>query len=541
MRYLVALNRSNPQQLMKQSPYNLYIKLEALHHLLGRHSEMVIEPTSVLKTGLVALELSTRLLGSLLQQNHPRNETLLPQLLQNISTQFALLIEGSKGLEISSLPLAEPSRPYTSQHWASLEALPLQYAPFIQQISQQYSRLTETLGLSLGLEQQWNRLRKQFQLSPISFSSKPVLDYASYVSVEELSTLTRDTYFNAEDELFMTVHQITECWFSTIRITLAKLENDLQAGVPPSHTVQKDFEAVNHRLSYVGEHIFLLEHLVLADYHPLRVALRGASGGQSKEAEYLFVAAKRLFAHFEGQLEQAGMTLLVVLEFPEKYPQKHAIIQYFSQLERQLKNFFFQHYMLASNIIGAQSLGSIGYELSMLTSKFVNPIFKSIDQAKYELTLKTNFQYAAQGGQLLAKEEVFDLQYPTTAVAPDLMEAGIRQYFEAISALQLIEWLNLFVNNGAIVDPDGSRPYVGKRYLTAFFKGVQRTFKALNMQIKKQVLHQASAEVFWTAKGTAHNGKSVYFEGKETFYFNVDGSIQTATVDWDPAVVAQQL
>ena len=58
-----------------------------------------------------------------------------------------------------------------------------------------------------------------------------------------------------------------------------------------------------------------------------------------------------------------------------------------------LKNFFFQHYILSSSIIGSQSFGSIGYDLVSLVDKFVQPIFPEIDQAKYDLTLKTNFQY----------------------------------------------------------------------------------------------------------------------------------------------------
>ena len=101
----------------------------------------------------------------------------------------------------------------------------------------------------------------------------------------------------------------------------------------------------------------------------------------------MFSLAKKTFSEFLLRIKEENKQIIEILEHPDRYPGLLAIVNHFTKLERSLKNFFFQHYMLSSSIIGSQSFGSIGHDLVSLVDKFVEPVFKEIDQAKYDLTL----------------------------------------------------------------------------------------------------------------------------------------------------------
>ncbi|MEL6559269.1 MAG: nuclear transport factor 2 family protein, partial [Bacteroidota bacterium] len=275
---------------------------------------------------------------------------------------------------------------------------------------------------------------------------------------------------------------------------------------------------------------------------PLRVALRGASGGQSQQAHQIFQAAKEAFSNYLSLISDKELTVMTILERPADFPYLLSVINHFTKLERVLKNFFFQHYVLSSGIIGSQSFGSIGYDLVSLVDKFVEPIFKEIDQAKYDLTLKTNFAYGDISGSLIARKEGdYSLEGNISKADSNLTETTIGNYFEAISKLDMDLWLSQFNENGYIEDPVGSRPYLGHQQLKIFFKGVVRFFTKLNMTIESIIDDGMYTSVRWKAKATTYHEKQLQFEGEEVFGFCENGKILTATVHWNPAVISEQL
>ena len=198
--------------------------------------------------------------------------------------------------------------------------------------------------------------------------------------------------------------------------------------------------------------------------------------------------------------------------------------------------------MLTSNIIGSQSFGSIGHDIASLVGKFVAPIFSEIDQAKYDLTMKTNFQYGNIAGKLIMEKEGFEPQDDEKHTANrEVINQAIDTYFDLISVLDQEKWIELFTENGYIEDPLGSRPYVGHQQLAIFFKGIIRFFKKMNMRIESKVFEEGSIKVYWKSESTTYNDKTLTYSGVEEFRISEDGKIMAALVHWDPAIISNQL
>ena len=519
---------------MKSSPYNLYINFEVLNKLFKSSTS---KKENLLKCGLTALELSIKLLHSFLKEASDSSSDKMDALLLDIQGQLVLLKNFIVPLENQN-----SIKHYYSDALACLQELPASHKNQVAIITQLYFEVAEKAQVCLGLEQQINDIRTHFGLSTLHLEFNYGLDYLTFVPLDTIQRLSVIDYYNSEDELFIAVHQVSECWFN---IGLKEMEVLIQLLQSPSSNLSESissFKMLIDLLLYLSDHILLLEHMILAHYHPLRVALRGASGGQSQQAHQLVYKATRVFSLFLTRLQQEQLTLIQVIESPCKYPIHLSIIKQFEKLERTLKNFFFQHYALSASIIGSQSFGSIGQEIVSLADKFVEPLFQELDQAKYELTLKTNFQYGKSSGVIVLKKENRTMPPPPEHhLTQTLAEQTVQHYFEAISELNPSKWISLFDKNGYIEDPVGSRPYLGSQELSVFFKGVQRTFAALDMTIQQKEIRKQSIEVSWQANALAFNGKKLVFEGKEVFRFNEEGKIVSAQVHWSPNIVAAQL
>lgn len=521
---------------MKQNPYGLYIHLDQLTAFWTNNDS---REENILKCGLISIESSTSLLLNIYKRTEPTADELCHKVLEGIEQQFALLNQYS----FSTLPQKRSSSSSISKNIDYLKLLDLQYANRIDRITKQYFQLSQKLGMELGLAPQINEIRQHFNLKKNpSQGSATYLDYHLFTEQDKISNLNKEQYYNTEDALFMTVHQISECWFKIVVNELDYIQKILFASPPKEQKILSSFRFINEILAYLSEHIFLLEYMVLADYHPLRVALRGASGGQSFQAHEVFSKSKKLFTQFLSHLNKENTNILTVLERPKEFKVSMQLIRCFEQLERALKTFFFNHYLLSANVIGSQSFGSIGYELVSLADKFVAPVFPEIDQAKYDFTLKTNFLYGETSGILILEKEDFK---PATKnnlkLSIVVIDNTIAAYFDAISALDAKTWIELFETDGYIEDPVGSRPYIGHKELAIFFKGILRTFSKFDMRILEKVYQNTGVKVSWEATSIAYNNKTIQFRGKEVFELNSNGKIIAAQVIWNPAIVGQQL
>lgn len=525
---------------MNAIPYDLYIQMDVLKRLWA---EETCRNTQILQCGFTSIELTMRLLASEMRKRRPyqKKKEMICYILQGIETQLNLLNSFKYAPDFEREDLFAKDT-YYSRNLSSLNKLDSRYRYVIDRITDKYFRLSGKLGVDIGLGTQVNNIRAALCLRPLNYIFRRKLAYSQLIKPTEISNLENPAYYNTEDELFMTVHQISECWFRLAIEELSELLRILEEGQNLTVKNSKYLKHVSDILQYTSSHILMLENMELVDYHPLRVALRGASGGQSQQAYKVFTMAKKVFRAFIGKLTQENLSVLKVLEAPHKFEHFDALIHGFTKLERSLKNFFFQHYMLSSSVIGSESFGSIGKDLIVLTKKFTEPIFKEIDEAKYAFTLKTNFQYGKDAGKLILRKEDFQpIEDQNHRIESARLNEVIDNYFNAIKRLDSDAWVKLFAGNGYIEDPKGSRPYIGHKELSVFFKGIKRTFTSFNMTIEHKEIYSNSAQVQWSAQATAYNQKELAFRGKEVFHISPQGEILAAQVHWNPAVVAAQL
>ena len=123
----------------------------------------------------------------------------------------------------------------------------------------------------------------------------------------------------------------------------------------------------------------------------------------------------------------------------------------------------------------------------------------------------------------------------------EIVNRVISQYFEAISRLEMDQWVSLFAEDGYIEDPVGSRPYIGHQQLAIFFKGVLRFFSEINMTIKDIKEEDEYISVTWVADAITYNNNKITFSGQEAFQIDAEGKISAAEVYWDPSMISDQL
>ena len=516
---------------MKNIPYNLYIHFDELSFFFNVNSD---RKENFLRCGFVSIELSCYLLGNILNKKENNNTDKISYILQGIEKQFNVLKSCDFLLESKGF------KDTYSENINNLKLLDQSHAGVIEKITTIYFELSK--NVKIGLDNQINEIRNHFFLAnlvPGDFEVNDLLEFPNIIKVLKLNELD---YFNSEDKMFMIVHQISECWFNIGINELKSIDKLLQDSELCEQKIGHHFKSIFETLIYLSEVILLLEHLVLSDYHPLRVALRGASGGQSQQAYEIFGISRKIFVKFLDIIKDENKNIVQIIENPKENEVFLSIVNHFSKLERSLKNFFFQHYVLTSSVIGSQSFGSIGQDIVSLVDKFIDPLFKEIDQAKYDLTLKTNFQYGNISGALILEKENFVSQNTENHTTnTEIINKVIGCYFEEISNFDQNKWIDLFAEDGYIEDPIGSRPYVGHQQLSVFFKGFLRFFSHLDMTIESKEIEKDSAKVLWKASATSYNGKKINFNGTEVFKISDSGKILTAQVHWDPSIIAEQL
>lgn len=515
---------------MKNIPYNLYIHFEKLSKFFNENNG---RKENFLKCGFVSVELSTYLLGGLLKQEDVGKDKIKYTLL-GLEKQFQVL---------NTCDFQSEDKGYNNSYSENIDNLKLlgqEYQDIVNRISTRYFELSNKVKIGLG--DQFNDIRRQFNLPELKEKVHSGTEEMDYPDIINILSLDEIAYFNTEDKLFMVVHQISECWFKIGINELKAIGNQIKEPELNADKIGHHFNSVFDTLYYLSDNIMLLENMILSDYHPLRVALRGASGGQSQQAYEIFSISRKLFENYLQIIQEKDITIVQILENPKSEKKLLSVLNNFTKHERALKNFFFQHYVLTSNIIGSESFGSIGHDLVSLVGKFIQPIYKEIDQAKYDLTQKTNFQYGKISGILILDKENFDPnKIGKHTNNTEVLNRVVDEYFRLISKFDKENWIKLFAEDGFIEDPLGSRPYIGHDQLGIFFKGVLRFFSEFNMKIETKQLEQDAVKVNWKTNATSYNGKNLVFNGTEVFKINDKGEIMSAQVLWDPVVIAEQL
>ncbi|HEV8360506.1 MAG TPA: hypothetical protein VGR28_08645, partial [Candidatus Thermoplasmatota archaeon] len=380
----------------RPSPYDLYIEFQEVAALWTCASDHPDELTY--RCAFQSVEMGLALLADAAHDERPaaRREARMAALAANVAAQVTLARRLVTGAPVP--PSRMTPEAAISPGVRALRGLGPTHRSLLAHISD--AILEAHFPIPLGIEPDLTRLRAEQGFAAPAAPSGPYLPYESWVQPERVASLVLRDPHSAEDRLFATVHQMTECWLRLVLDRFVRAEAPARQGAWDEAAAH--LEQASMILAFLVEHIELLHLMVVADYHPLRVALRGASGAQSAAARVATVSARQFVAPVQQALEARGLTILDVDRFPHDHAGEHRYLEAVGTLERRLMAFYFQHFQLARKVLGTKSLGSLGFEVRALAERFTKPIFPEIDDARFDHVMLTNLAHGGDAGRLIA-------------------------------------------------------------------------------------------------------------------------------------------
>jgi hypothetical protein len=528
-------------------PYELYIRLDALAASWPKDGDGW--PGSVVACcGFQAAELSLRLVDDALSD---ARTVAFPQ--QRVVRFVEHLVEG---LELTCRLLRGFGPPEPATTTVPSDAPSPGFAVLSRLDSAHVDKVTRHLALAsaelpfrIGIEGQLDGARRHHRLPTLGAAGMtlgvPAMDYAAVVAPGTVFALREPIPCGPEDHLFSTAHQITECW---LRIAHYYLDE------ATAHASRKRWEVGATALRNACDTLALamkagqlLDLMVLADYHPLRVRLRDGSGAQSRAMRQLRPAVRAAARPLWETLEAGGLGMLDILEHPADHVELYGYLNVLKTAGKRIQGFLFEHYLLALGVLGTHSLGSAGYEIRKLAERAAQPVFPEVNALHHDYVMITNFQHGEASGSIVLRNELAHGWNPYQLIdQPEpcpraIIEARVADYFRFIEQRRGDEWVDLFDPiRGQVEDVPGTRPFLGQAHLRIFINGMFNAFTDMRATYSPPRIDGNTASVDWRFDAVAYNGQAVVFDGREDFHFASDGRILRAVADWSPARVAQQ-
>ncbi|MBP2478530.1 hypothetical protein JOF53_007402 [Crossiella equi] len=506
------------------SPYEAYIRLAELKATWPGPDWPEQTP---LTCGLQALELLGALCGEVLADSrhdvaHKRAARLADVVCQGLSVLGQAL--SSAAAPDWALTTGPPVR---SAGLAALRHLP---QPERQRVDTAWHHAFAHLKFDLGVDGRGH-------------SGLPVLDYRAVVTPPGFTAVQEGARSGPEDFLFRTVHQVTECWVHAAHWFLARATRDVQGD-----DLARAGRALHHAARLVelaSRTTRLLDLMVAADYHPLRVRLRDGSGAQSAATHALVPAAREAFTHFQSRLREQGLGILAVLHDPEHHRAAYACQAGFQELGRRFQGFLFEHYLLALSMLGSNNLGSLGFPVHALAQRAAVPLFPELDQAKHDFVVITNLAHNEFSGAIILGHELdrHPGAYPHPVPGdcpPELARERVAEYFACLERGDRDGWVALFTPEAWFLDAARARPFLGHTRLRVFVDTMLTTFSGIRVELGESTGEAGRYRVAWSIRATAL-GEPVRFGGTEEFVFTDDGRILAAQADWDATPLAEHL
>jgi hypothetical protein len=378
-----------------------------------------------------------------------------------------------------------------------------------------------------------------------SRSDAPTMDYLGVVSPDTAYGLRAAAPFGPEDHLFSTAHQITECWLNIAHhyVAEARVCAERSEWAAAADAMGNACDVLPLAIQ-AGQ---LLDQMVLADYHPLRVRLRDGSGAQSRAARQLRPAIHAAAQVLWGALDWGNLGLLTVLQSPQQHLEPYRYLTRLKSVGKLLQSFLFHHYTLVLGVLGTHSLGSLGYEMRELAERAVQPLFPEINEAHHDYVMLSNFEHGDSSGSMVYENELahgwnpYVVSERSSACRREIVEARVAEYFRAIQERDADAWVDLFEpTRGQLHDVPGTRPYLGQRRLKVFINGMFRAFREMRAVCRAPDISGNEASVEWKFEAVSYHGVPTLLSGREEFLFDDQGRILRAVAHWQPASVARQ-
>jgi steroid delta-isomerase len=113
------------------------------------------------------------------------------------------------------------------------------------------------------------------------------------------------------------------------------------------------------------------------------------------------------------------------------------------------------------------------------------------------------------------------------------IEKWLKEYRDAIRSMETDRWVGKFAEDATVEDPVGGPVHTGHDQLRAFFDGVRKHSKLLDMQPEFTVIAPPEAVIKFSVTNFTHSNAKIKFGGIGYYKFREDGKLIQMRAFWE--------
>jgi len=279
-----------------------------------------------------------------------------------------------------------------------------------------------------------------------------------------------------EDYTFQIPHVILEHFFWYIENVLLPQISMEKGGGKKSEVLI----LVGTILDVCTKVIGILDFMLLADFHPLRVSVHGSSGFYSQAFHRIRLWFSQAYRATSGTMNLDQLHLC-----PELSVDETLYLQRLDRASASFRTLSFRHYALAQRTIGSNSMGSAGKSFEQMQRSFLEHPNQKSNTAKYRTHEYTNVKYASfigLGTQAVV-DDAFALDYtgcdnhdddPSGSVVRPASKKILAALERSFVGADVQAFVDLFdPTNCRIEHPPGTLAYIGTK-VRAYFLNMNK-------------------------------------------------------------------
>jgi steroid Delta-isomerase len=121
------------------------------------------------------------------------------------------------------------------------------------------------------------------------------------------------------------------------------------------------------------------------------------------------------------------------------------------------------------------------------------------------------------------------------------IEERLKQYRDSLRTMETDRWIGEYAEDATVEDPVGGPVHAGHEQMRAFFNGVRKGFKLLDIQPEMTVIAPPEAAVRARVRGVTTNDRELFFDLIATYKLREDGKFVQMRAYWDAGELAKKL
>jgi tryptophan 2,3-dioxygenase len=216
-------------------------------------------------------------------------------------------------------------------------------------------------------------------------STRPLSEYERYLRVPELLGLQKagDIRAHHDELLFQIVHQVEELWMKLAleELVLTNDRLDRDQLVQARYSLARIFQIEQ----LMTQQFRLIEQMLPAAYFAVRAALGRGSGQESPGFNAMLRETPKVWPHFQGALDRAGVTLLDIHKDPNRHPALLELAEAMIDVDEGFQTFRYHHINLVKRIIGHGTPSLKGKPTELLEASFKTQLFPALWEVREEI------------------------------------------------------------------------------------------------------------------------------------------------------------